>query len=1078
MTKRLLMPDSLDALRTKVQSEKLSPWWEHFKMLARREPEFFSPYTVLAALVTDETVDRQLARSAFLHFVNVQKEGYISQDAQAHTHVISAPLARWAIYYDWVAGTGILSPDEEKSFRDYLLDYALVFPWTQASTRARQFDNQLMSNAFASAVVGYVLGIRHDNRPAARRLFRTGMDVLNHLLSIIPPGGYSPEGSTYHENVVTPLVLLASLFVEETAGQPTPKLQLLLETSCRMIGPDGLLPPWDHYGFCPASIKSSLAYLARITRDSNPLAIIRDQGMWYRTALPAWEIDDRLWTLVFWPADIDRGSNYAAYPSWMEPDVGGALQSDNRRLRLFQYWDECGGVPNAGRSQVDPNAISLDVDGSPILLDGHGAPTPNPVAIPEKEAVEYIGKRIIESVQEYAYSSWNWKMPTEAALKSSLSGNVGHSNALTFDGEFWYVPKAPRRGVGETIKRVGAMQIVRSEAARYYTDRYDVTSVARSSMLIHGLAADYIIVTDRVLAKTPHTITWQVYARQEAKIVGGQVVGTTPEQIAYQIVPLQEGTLELTPITGYPKIGDDRSALVRHTVARAADVRIDVMIAPQSASKEALDLNENWTRECDGKLVNLSTAYLTDSAAPATRVFKRTFIFAPESDSQYFIRVAISGQELRVVLNGKTIAQNIKQEKGHWPGSAMNLSHFYDVTDALVAGENKIELHAPFFHGESVLGPVTLFASCEAVMPASAKKIVDGVFKVSTAGTEHFVVSDNRAGVIAFEGRESDARYAVFREWGFDAVDARRVVVPGMASLHSDAPCDVSWGESETELSQFVPGSTIQIEWPGAELRVQSGGCLDITYLGSTPHRLCIDFPRPKAVFINGVSLGVLPVPTKGENGLKTLVLTASLVQAAGTLPKNVDDVFALVHKPIEQAAQACVEILRGNDWRLQMAAADVAGVLKLEPAVPALLEAFVAGESELPYPALNTWWRSSKMLRNPGSVEGDDPSVPLPLGVKRWRVRCACAMALGKIGDPRAVAPLERAMERCTDFFPVTSQLAVALGRLGSPSSVAVLERHSNHAEINTQLHARLSIKLLTGKISRDEFERIAGLA
>ena len=79
---------------------------------------------------------------------------------------------------------------------------------------------------------------------------------------------------------------------------------------------------------------------------------------------------------------------------------------------------------------------------------------------------------------------------------------------------------------------------------------------------------------------------------------------------------------------------------------------------------------------------------------------------------------------------------------------------------------------------------------------------------------------------------------------------------------------------------------------------------------------------------------------------------------------------------------------------------------------------------------------------------------------------------ALGRIGDPRAVEPIEKALVRCDDFFPVTSQLAVALGRLGSSSSIPVLERHFHHAEINTRVHARLSLALLKGEIDRATFE------
>ena len=130
----------------------------------------------------------------------------------------------------------------------------------------------------------------------------------------MPVGGYSPEGSTYHEQVVQPITTLSALLLEETTGEPVftegvapanlPVLKLL-DTSYRMIGPAGLLPAWDAYGYQYATVKSGLTYLARRTNDPGPLATIRAHRMWYRHAHPAWEIDDRLWTLVWWPERLD-----------------------------------------------------------------------------------------------------------------------------------------------------------------------------------------------------------------------------------------------------------------------------------------------------------------------------------------------------------------------------------------------------------------------------------------------------------------------------------------------------------------------------------------------------------------------------------------------------------------------------------------------------------------------------------------------------------------------------------------------------------------------------------------------------
>ena len=156
---------------------------------------------------------------------------------------------------------------------------------------------------------------------------------------------------------------------------------------------------------------------------------------------------------------------------------------------------------------------------------------------------------------------------------------------------------------------------------------------------------------------------------------------------------------------------------------------------------------------------------------------------------------------------------------------------------------------------------------------------------------------------------------------------------------------------------------------------------------------------------------------------------------------------YALASVAGPNCADALLAVLQQGDWRAQIAAADLAGAWRLTTAVPALLALFAEGEAELPYPPLNYWWRWSEMLRNPQAQEGVDTTLPMPLAEKRWKLKRAVVTALGQLGDPRAVAPLETALHRCDDFFPVTAQLASALGRLGSPTSIPVLALHLEHA-------------------------------
>lgn len=271
----LIAGDTWEAFAAKLQHPQsaLAPWWQHFVRLARTDPVWYSPYTVLTALVTGDGEDRERARQAFLRFVELQAEGEISIDAQLHTHVVTAPLGRWAIYYDWIADRGWFSPAEDRRVRDYFLHFGNIFALQHVQSRRLEFDNQVLANAFGATAVGYVFGYRRGDSALARRMYHSGLAALQLLLAGIPSGGYSGEGSTYQEHVVEPLTLLSALLLEETTGVSmlrgeTPMaraVRKLLTFSYDAIGPGGLLPAWDDHGFQAASHKMVLAYLARLT---------------------------------------------------------------------------------------------------------------------------------------------------------------------------------------------------------------------------------------------------------------------------------------------------------------------------------------------------------------------------------------------------------------------------------------------------------------------------------------------------------------------------------------------------------------------------------------------------------------------------------------------------------------------------------------------------------------------------------------------------------------------------------------------------------------------------------------------
>ena len=1075
----LLMKCSLDELRAKLRdpASPLAPWWQHLLTLAWQDPVWYSPYTVLVAIVTGEDSYRELARRNFMRFVELSAEGYTSNDAQFHTHVTSAPVGRWAVFYDWIADLGILSAEEDSAFRRTLLDYAYLFPLQHLQSRMKSFENQVFSNAFSVSTIGYVLGVKRGDNAVARELYSRGLMWLQELIGRLPEGGYSPEGSTYHEQVVIPLTVLSASFIEEVTGLPVFEkglppfhrpVNLLLQTSCRMIGPGGLLPAWDAYGFQPASVKSGLVCLARRFRDPNPLAIIRDLDMWYRVAHPAWEIDDRLWTLVWWPTDLTVPAS-PEFPSWLVPEIGGALQSNRGKTRLFQCWDECGGVPSSGRNQVDPNAMTLEAFGSPLLLDGAGNPDRTVLPLPVDDITTWIGARTIESVQEYCFSSWGVKLPLEQAVANAMNGSVGMSNALVFDHEGWYVPLSPKHGKGEVLHIAGPLQVIRGNATDYYSDRYDVGRVTRSSVMVGGR---YVLTSDRVVSQSPHTLTWQAFLREQATVQGAKVVVCTPEQVQCDVIPLQAGSLVLTPVAGYPtRMAEGCSARVQHTVAPACDVRIDMALVPQTCLGSPVDLTDGWSRDIEGRVdqVSLTDAYLSDPGThPRTpRRFERTVVLDPSSGKRTFLSVQMGAKGLHLTVNGKRFEANTPCQ-GVWPDSTVFLPRFFDITSAVKAGVNLLVLEAPYFHGESVCGPVELSRE-QATNPVRVDRAGKDAFQVCIGNEVDDVLVDRETGTGPWAGGETDARYAVLTSDVTVAVaQAMNLSLPFGLRFKSQAPCDLVWQAGLVELSNLTGNCQAEVAWKEGTLAVESSGILSVTYSGASPILLKLQLPEPRMVSLNGRILGL-----RGGADEKTVTLKLSPEKVvASSVPASVEEVYVLAETRGVSAAPLFITALRSPDWRVQLAATEMTGRFGLRDAVPVLLEFLAESQKEIPYPPLKKWWSWSKMLRNSDSEEGAEPDLAMPIAVKRWRVRRAVISALGRIGDPRAVAPIEQALIRCDDFFPVTSQLAVALGRLGSQTSIPVLERFFHHAEVNTQVHARLSLALIRGTIDRAVFE------
>ncbi|MCG3148203.1 MAG: hypothetical protein PCFJNLEI_01646 [Verrucomicrobiae bacterium] len=120
---------------------------------------------------------------------------------------------------------------------------------------------------------------------------------------------------------------------------------------------------------------------------------------------------------------------------------------------------------------------------------------------------------------------------------------------------------------------------------------------------------------------------------------------------------------------------------------------------------------------------------------------------------------------------------------------------------------------------------------------------------------------------------------------------------------------------------------------------------------------------------------------------------------------------------------------LRSGDWPAQALAADALGRRNCRAAAPVLRE----------------------LLR----AEHADRELYAPTAVKRWRLKLALIVALGRLGDRESVPLLGQILADGRDFYLVNSVAVQALGRIGGPAALAALTPALTDHEENTHIRA-----------------------
>ncbi|MEI6519856.1 MAG: HEAT repeat domain-containing protein [bacterium] len=1083
MSNRLLMTGQT---RSEMQakfcnpSEPLSTYWKHFLLLAQQNPFWFSSYSVLAFVVTEEDIYRQHARDLFLRFTREKDAGLLTKEVQFHTHTASAPLGRMMALYDWIADTDLLTADEDADFRAAVLDYASLVSMQQLQGRARKFDNQVFSNAFGAAVTGYVLGISRGDSPLAQRLYAIGMESLLYQFGNLPPGCYSGEGSTYHMQVVIPLFTMAGAFVEEVTGLPLYQrgvspafvpLRDWLVMARDLVGPGGLLPGWDAYGVYHSQVRSYLAYLALRDNDIDALALISDANMWYSFSHIAWEFDDRMWTLVWWPENIDSTTICPFYP-WMNSSSVGALQHAGTKTRLVQYWDECGGGVYNGRGNVNPNAIDLQSGGLPLLLDGAPAISPDFLNIDRESMLNYLPAGVLDGLRKMMGQP-DTADGIDAALRYAICGSIGESNSLVIDGENWYVPLHPAAGKGLALHDAGGLQVIESDAVDYYRDRYDVTRTTRISALIDGRI---ILSLDDWISQTPHKLTWQAFTWPGAIQNGNAIKADIGSQMQLDLLLGQAGEWDLTQVPGYPKYPVNGSTRIEYNLPNATTKsRVLMGMVIQNKLDTGVDISDKWvlTTDChECKTVDLSSFYLTDNLPSGSNLtFTRSINLSENDDKNLYLRINSATLSIKLNVNDIDVPLCYEQQNMEIQGATSDFAHIFNISSACRNGENKLILTLNSFHGESIQGPITLHRVVT-VKEVSLTPVEKNQWLVAVGADKCNILMANESGRVNWLSGQTDARHAVYTANGeLSLAGVSSADFPEMKiSVKSNLPIDVAFTDNSVRFGILPNNSNVIIRIDNAKIVINATAVLQISSsaIGKT---LACRMGDACECIVNGKTMG-----RRGGTGDRLVEWQISdTYNGAEIIVESADDVYKLTNSLPTDLDDRIISLLQSNDWRIQMAAADIAGVFDIQTAIPELLRLLAEEENKPPHPPLIKSWSFSKM--NSALEDGVDKTPDLTIdpveGTKRYRLKRALITALGRLGDKQAVEPLENIMACGDDFFPALAQVPIALARLGSESSIPILENNWDYGEVNVRIHVHLAHEYMTGKISKTDFEK-----
>ena len=1061
--------------------------------------------------------------------------GEFTYDVHFHTWCNAAPMARTATNLDWIADSPAVSKKDFARIKEAILDYTLKHPFTRMKGRIASCDNQIGAMSFCCALVGYLFGVKRGRDLRAQRLMAAGLTRFPDMFGLSEPGGYSYEGSTYFCEIVSPITCWFTALAEQITGEDCftrryepngVSPETILRMYQRMVGPSGLMPPWDNYGWMRCCSTMGLAYLAMKTGDPAPLKIMEAANIAAEPVHVAWGTDDRIWTILWWPERLEIGGTAGAFRDWAVDNVAAALVSERNRWRLFQCWDQCGAGVYCGRAQVNPNMISLDLWGSPIFTDGtpdHSRCTLFDYPLDAFRQVLKPGE--VDAIRNY-YLSFNPKWDEKTWIKGFSFGCIGASNSIVVNDEGHYSPAEGKEGKLVAFGALPNFKLAAAETANFYQPRYPIESMVRTSVLVRD---DYFLVSDTIRVGAGHCacpsrplrFDWQVFARGTVTAENNRTKIVTGEQVQLDILPLNpDAAVELVDVPGFPKDCEGRSTRVRYRVD-GSDVLLPFLLVPHRLVKPVADLADGWsvqtaTRQA-GADAGLPSGLRSAKTVPAFEIglaanpaaghdsephvwASRTFsVPASARGKRLLIGFTSAVNDLQVWVNGTALAMD-GLLSAHGEAGDRLVPLIVEIPGPMKT-RNTVVIAGTTMQGKLVNGPVNLMIEDPAPALPTVKTLGAGHYEIAGSfGRDELLLNPTGQPVstdaFSFTGRallisaHPTAPPPHHPTSSFAALQATRLQM-GEADgnpadgnpadgnpidFHSDRPIDVSCENGVVTLGDLSGPERVELITAEFSLRVKSRGVVEVDLSGVKRPKIVARLAQARPVFCNGRLVeaewnrfdGTLVIPADVWRG------SCKSDPAMPQYVKRMEKLMCAASKADAASVAGLIDSLRSDiDWKVQMMAAELLGRIGghgsvRDGIVAALLDALKRETPEAIYDdSVLLWWRdANEKFAKEGPapfLKGAGSSAD---AVKRHRVKTVIIEALGRLRAAKAVPELCRIIEDQREFYPVHSAACRALGFIGDPAAIPALERAAEHPESNTKLRAADAInRIKTGK-------------